>query len=571
MTLDELKVVFTADLNPLQKAVEKVKRTIKSVDTKKTVDFGGNRQLDTLIRKLSAVNMKIAAYKTQLTQLRDQESLMSYGGVSERNAEAYAKLQVKIANVNGTMQNLITTSNTTASEINKVETALNDANGSTLSRIRTQLQQIGEQSQKSFTKLGKTFKGITRKLGRYAIALLGVGSIFSVITRSITNYLNSNEKLKTSMDFLYFSIGQAFAPLLEKLVQFGLQAVNVINQLAMAFFGVNLLAGATDKYIDSINGGLKETSKFLAPFDEIVNISQTGSGGGLSSGLIPEFEFDDTVSTEVQRVVDKVKNLYDWFMKNKEVIIAVGTTLAGVFVVSKLASFLGIMGGAGAAAAMGTGLLGILGVLLAIAALGTIVVTIASIYKTIKSGNEVTKAVLGTSTNLANDQSIATKNATTVSEKAKLLSLYRKQLSDARTQVQKATSNYNALSFFGKLSGGTAYKNLIQTWQVQVDSLTSQISALGGGTNKGYYNGGRPKQKDISLVGERGPELFVPDSPGRIMSNTNFQKLGQSQSNGQQELNVPDIILDGVLLSRGLSKYNQNESSRMGTSVVTVS
>ena len=35
----------------------------------------------------------------------------------------------------------------------------------------------------------------------------------------------------------------------------------------------------------------------------------------------------------------------------------------------------------------------------------------------------------------------------------------------------------------------------------------------------GFAEGGRPNVGAVSLVGERGPELFIPDQPGRIVSN----------------------------------------------------
>ena len=45
----------------------------------------------------------------------------------------------------------------------------------------------------------------------------------------------------------------------------------------------------------------------------------------------------------------------------------------------------------------------------------------------------------------------------------------------------------------------------------------SNIPFSAGGL--GYADGGRPKVGDVSIVGERGPELFVPDQPGRVMSH----------------------------------------------------
>ena len=42
---------------------------------------------------------------------------------------------------------------------------------------------------------------------------------------------------------------------------------------------------------------------------------------------------------------------------------------------------------------------------------------------------------------------------------------------------------------------------------------------LGGGSALGFADGGRPPVGEVSIVGERGPELFVPDGAGTIYSN----------------------------------------------------
>jgi hypothetical protein len=51
------------------------------------------------------------------------------------------------------------------------------------------------------------------------------------------------------------------------------------------------------------------------------------------------------------------------------------------------------------------------------------------------------------------------------------------------------------------------------------------IGAIGG--LLGFANGGRPPTGRASLVGERGPELFVPDSAGTVVSNELLRAVGQ--------------------------------------------
>ena len=49
--------------------------------------------------------------------------------------------------------------------------------------------------------------------------------------------------------------------------------------------------------------------------------------------------------------------------------------------------------------------------------------------------------------------------------------------------------------------------------------LGKSIFGGGGAGGTGFANGGRPPLNQVSVVGERGPELFVPDTAGTIIPN----------------------------------------------------
>ena len=70
---------------------------------------------------------------------------------------------------------------------------------------------------------------------------------------------------------------------------------------------------------------------------------------------------------------------------------------------------------------------------------------------------------------------------------------------------------------------------------------TNMPGDLGGGSGSGlflYARGGRPPLGKVALVGEEGPELFVPDQPGTIINNDNFQdmvkKINETQIDGEE-------------------------------------
>jgi hypothetical protein len=86
--------------------------------------------------------------------------------------------------------------------------------------------------------------------------------------------------------------------------------------------------------------------------------------------------------------------------------------------------------------------------------------------------------------------------------------------------------------------------------------LNAGFSALGGGLGiPGFASGGRPPTNEVSMVGERGPELWIPDSPGRVVSNEQSKAaLGMyssgnsasSASNQAPTFKLETTVINGV-------------------------
>ncbi|MES2706072.1 MAG: tape measure protein [Verrucomicrobiota bacterium] len=77
------------------------------------------------------------------------------------------------------------------------------------------------------------------------------------------------------------------------------------------------------------------------------------------------------------------------------------------------------------------------------------------------------------------------------------------------------------LALFGNktASGGGSITGLVGSLAGSAGGTGGWVSALGSLMGGFFADGGRPPMGKISVVGERGPELFVPDSAGRIIPN----------------------------------------------------
>lgn len=119
-------------------------------------------------------------------------------------------------------------------------------------------------------------KGMVGSISKITLALAGVRTIFSAITKAMNAYLNQNEELKGKINALWLALGTAFAPILETLVNLAVKLVAYINVFvqALGFAGINL------KKISSTSEKIK---KSLAGIDEITNIGSNQSESGFQN------------------------------------------------------------------------------------------------------------------------------------------------------------------------------------------------------------------------------------------------------------------------------------------------
>jgi hypothetical protein len=77
--------------------------------------------------------------------------------------------------------------------------------------------------------------------------------------------------------------------------------------------------------------------------------------------------------------------------------------------------------------------------------------------------------------------------------------------------------------FLGSLGGGGGLGNMFSSVSSGIGSFFSGIGGFFGLANGGIARGGRPY-----LVGERGPEMFMPNTTGRVISTENMTPSGET-------------------------------------------
>lgn len=159
---------------------------------------------------------------------------------------------------------------------------------------------------KSFT---STFNNGIKSIKKFALGLLSVRTAFSMVSRAMQSYLSYDTQLSNSIQNCWNVLGSLLAPILEFVISLFSKAVSYVNAFVEALTGINLVARANKKALDSQAKSTKKLSDTQSSLDEFHTVStDTGSG-------------NDNKPIAVEPVdMDKLDFLFDWIDKAKKLL-----------------------------------------------------------------------------------------------------------------------------------------------------------------------------------------------------------------------------------------------------------
>lgn len=159
---------------------------------------------------------------------------------------------------------------------------------------------------KSFT---STFNNGIKSIKKFALGLLSVRTAFSMVSRAMQSYLSYDTQLSNSIQNCWNVLGSLLAPILEFVISLFSKAVSYVNAFVEALTGINLVARANKKALDSQAKSTKKLSDTQSSLDEFHTVS-TDTGSGNDNKLITVEPVD----------MDKLDFLFDWIDKAKKLL-----------------------------------------------------------------------------------------------------------------------------------------------------------------------------------------------------------------------------------------------------------
>ena len=162
-----------------------------------------------------------------------------------------------------------------------------------------------EKASKGVNGFGKALQAGIKKVGKLALAVVGIRAAYNAVRKAASAYMEDNEQMQQQLSAMWNVAGQAMAPFIDAMMEGLSTAIVWINSLVKALSGVDLIAKANAAALKKQAKATKEASQAaqLAGFDEMNKLSDSSSS---SSGSTAEL-FDTSMAADMPSFLEKLK------------------------------------------------------------------------------------------------------------------------------------------------------------------------------------------------------------------------------------------------------------------------
>ena len=229
--------------------------------------------------------------------------------------------------------------------------------------LKGSIKEVENETSEMSKKMSKGFDKGIKSLKKFAIRLVGIRTIYGVVSKASSAWLSQDTELAQKLQNVWIGLGSIVAPVIEMISDALLKGLGYLNVFLKALTGVDYIAKANAKALEKQTKAQKGLNKATQDYDFDVirkqqDVSSTSGTGIDTSGIIKIPELDDRIVKKLQDMAYWLKENWHWI---KEVGIILGITF-GAIAIGKLLANIGSLIGSGA-----SGLLGLKGLLVGLA------------------------------------------------------------------------------------------------------------------------------------------------------------------------------------------------------------
>lgn len=358
-----LKIKTKIDNREVDKGIAELENKIKKLQLN---NLNSEKEIEILEKentKYEELCQKADKYRQEINKIKKTMSELERNGIPANQFINYQGMSSQLNFLEKEYQKATNEVDKQASKLDKVNLRLGkikqkqQENNSKISEYKQKIEQIKlDKVQNSLNSVGKNIQSQIGKVGKLAMAVVGIRTAWYAVRGAINSVKEYNSQVSADFEYMRYCIANMLVPAVQWLVKLLYTVLSYINAIANAWFGINLFGNSSVKAFQKMQKSsagtaksAKEIQKSLQGFDEM-NILQDNSDNSSSGGV-------STPSMDLSSMQSEIPTWLKWIIDNKDLILSVlGGILSGI-----IALKLGLSG----IQALGIGLMvaGIIGLL----------------------------------------------------------------------------------------------------------------------------------------------------------------------------------------------------------------
>lgn len=328
-----LKIKTKLDNKDIDKDIAELENKIKKLQEDNSKSSTEQNLLQKELDNYQELQANADRYRQKIKELNEEKNLM----FKNNPALAVSVDTPEYANINSQISDMKLKYSQTAIEIDKQAPKIEKVyakldkvkakqteNNAKIQQFKDKIESIKANNIKnSIDGIGKSITGQISKIGKMAMAIVGIRTAWSTVRRIVSLVSQYNPQISTDLQYMGYCIANIVAPAVQWLTRLLYTALSYINAIMQAWFGINIFANSSAKSFKKMQnsaGGTaksaKEIQKSLQGFDEM-NILQDNSGStGGGTGV-------STPSMDLSSMQGEVPEWLKWIIDNKDLILAV--------------------------------------------------------------------------------------------------------------------------------------------------------------------------------------------------------------------------------------------------------
>lgn len=280
-------------MSGIKKITDEVKSAVaKSVEPMKNLTTQAKNMANKSASSVSQMKAQMKSYNGAIqetakqqdylrTKIEDLKDLLAKADMGFEVGDTM-KIEADIERLENRLKKLQSqgqnTGNETSSAFDKIKAKIKSA-GTQLAGLSGKFKNALSGSKNLGKTFTSTFNNGIKSIKKFALGLLSVRTAVSMVSKAMQSYLSYDTQLANSVQNCWNVLGSLLAPVLEFIISLFSKAVSYVNAFVQALTGINLVARANKKALDSQAKSTKKLSDTQSSLDEFHTVNtDTGSG-----------------------------------------------------------------------------------------------------------------------------------------------------------------------------------------------------------------------------------------------------------------------------------------------------